>query len=282
MLSHNRSLRFVQALVVLASVASTAVAQDARVRAFHASPDAPNVDVLVNDVVTIVNLPYGEITDYLTVPAGTYNFKVVPTGASEPVVIDADVTLQSGTDTTVAATKVLAEIEPLVITDDNLLDGSRARLKFAHVSPNAPPVDIAIAGGQVLFGNVSFQEVSEYRFGAPGVYDLEVRLAGTDTVVLALPDVEVTANAVYTVFAVGLVESTPPLDARAFLDQGCIVDFDFNGIVDVQDIIAYALAFDRGETRADFDGNGLINREDFFAFLLKWDVSDEDCNCRDQ
>jgi len=279
MLPQIRALRFVQVFAILASLAAAAVAQDARVRALHASPDAPNVDVLVNDEIAVTNLPYGEVTGYLTLPPGTYNFKVVPTGASEPVVIDADVMLAADTDTTVAATNVLAEIEPLVIADDNFLDGSRARLKFVHASPNAPAVDIAISGGPVLFADVEFQEVTQYRFGAPGVYDLEVRLAGTDTVVLPLPGVEVTANAVYTVVAVGLVEGTPPLGALALLDQRCIVDFDFNGIVDVQDIIAYALAFDAGEPRCDFTGDGLINREDFFDFLLKWDVSDEDCNC---
>jgi PKD repeat protein len=42
------------------------------------------------------------------------------------------------------------------------------------------------------------------------VYDLEVRLAGTFTVVLTLPDVALDANLVYTVFAMGFAAGGPP------------------------------------------------------------------------
>ena len=51
------------------------------VRVLHGSPDAPSVDVFVNDgkVDALSGLEFGKITDYVKVPAGTYAIKVCAT-----------------------------------------------------------------------------------------------------------------------------------------------------------------------------------------------------------
>jgi hypothetical protein len=192
----------------------------ARVRVVHASPDAPAVDILVNDAVALSNVPFTAVSDYLSVPAGTYNVKVVPTGATTPVVIEADLTVAGGTDYTVAAVGQLASIEPLVLVDNNAKPAmGNAHVRFVHASPDAPAVDIAVAGGgPVLFGNVAFKEAQGPIPVPAGTYDLEVRLAGTSTVVLPLPGVAVADQTVYTVFAMGLAGGTPALQAVPAVD----------------------------------------------------------------
>jgi subtilisin family serine protease len=175
----------------------------ARVRVAHLSPDAPNVDILVNDALAFADIPFQEITGYAMLPPGTYNVKVVPAGATEPVVIEADLTLEAGTDYTVAAVNVLASIEPLVLVDDNSDPAAgESRVRFVHAAPSAPAVDIAVTGGPILFSDIEFKEVGDYLAVAAGTYDLEARLAGTDTVVLSLPGVTVEDGKVYTVYAV--------------------------------------------------------------------------------
>ena len=192
----------------------------ARVRVVHASPDAPAVDILVNDAVVLSNVPFTAVSDYLSVPAGTYNVKVVPTGATTPVVIEADLTVAGGTDYTVAAVGELANIEPLVLVDNNAKPAmGNAHVRFVHASPDAPAVDIALAdGGPVLFGNVAFKEAQGPIPVPAGTYDLEVRLAGTSTVVLPLPGVMVADQTVYTVFAMGLAGGEPALQAVPAVD----------------------------------------------------------------
>lgn len=63
---------------------------------------APTVDVLANDGVLFAALsnPNEASGD---VPAATYNAKVVPTGATDPVVFEADLALAEGTSTIVYA-----------------------------------------------------------------------------------------------------------------------------------------------------------------------------------
>jgi hypothetical protein len=49
---------------------------DAKLRAAHAVPDAPAVDVLVNGNVAVPDLAFGHVTGYLEVPAGEYDLAI--------------------------------------------------------------------------------------------------------------------------------------------------------------------------------------------------------------
>lgn len=214
-------------LVVIASLAlalltfSSASAADgkARVRVVHASPDAPAVDVLVNGARAFTNAPFKGITQYAALDPATYNVQVVPTGAAQPVVIRADLALKADTDYTVVAVGNLANVEPLVLTDNNAAPAAgKAHVRFVHASPDAPAVDIAVKGGPVVFSNVAFKGIGSYAPVDAGTYDLEVRLAGTNTVALAVPGVKLNAGTVYTIFAMGLAGGQPSLQAVASAD----------------------------------------------------------------
>ncbi|MBN1937848.1 MAG: DUF4397 domain-containing protein [Anaerolineae bacterium] len=206
-------------LVLALSLAVPAFAQSgARVRVVHASPDAPAVDVLVNGGVAFANAPFKGITGYAPLATGTYNIKVVPTGETTPVVIEADLTLEAK-DYTVVAVGKLADIEPLVLVDNNATPAAgKAHVRFVHVSPDAPAVDIAVKGGPVLFSNIAFKEVGDYLPVDAATYDLEVRLAGTSNVVLSVPGLALADRTVYTVFAMGLAGGEPALTAVPSVD----------------------------------------------------------------
>ncbi len=190
----------------------------ARVRVLHASPDAPAVDVWVNGSKVFSEIEFEESTNFAEVPAGTYNVQVVPAGLTEPVVIEADLDLMAGIDYVVAATDVLAEITPVILTaDGSTPDAGNGWVRFLHASPDAPAVDIALAdGGAVLFENIAFQESGAYLPVPAGSYDLEARLAGTNTVVLGLR-VVVADGSVATAVATGLAADIGVLENFYFI-----------------------------------------------------------------
>jgi len=190
----------------------------ARVRVLHASPDAPAVDVWVNGSKVFSDIEFEESTSFVEVPAGTYNVQVVPAGLTAPVVIEADLDLMAGIDYVVAATDVLAEITPVVLTaDGSTPDAGNGWVRFLHASPDAPAVDIALAdGGAVLFENIAFQESGAYLPVPAGSYDLEARLAGTNTVVLGLR-VVVQDGSVSTAVATGLAADIGILENFYFI-----------------------------------------------------------------
>lgn len=194
-------------LVLLVSVgfaSAMTFPNTAKVRVLHASPDAPPVDVWVNGAQTLSAVDFKDVTDYVEVPKGTYEFNVVPAGMTEPVVIDATLDLKPFKDYTVIAIDTLSEIRPLVLTDNRFsVPPRKAPVRFVHASPDAPAVDIAVKNGPVVFSSVSFGEQSRYAMLDSGTYDLEVRVAGTDIVALDLPGVSVQSGIAYTAIAVG-------------------------------------------------------------------------------
>ena len=208
-------------LVLSLALATSALAADgmARARVVHASPDAPAVDIWVNGSVAFSNAPFKGITNYAELAPGSYQVQVSPTGATEPIVIDATLDLAADTDYTVVAVGELANIEPLVLIDNNAAPAAgKAHVRFVHASPDAPAVDIAVTGGPVLFSNIPFKGTGDYLPVDAGTYDLEARLAGTETVALSVPGVTLEEGNVYTIFAMGLAGGEPALTAVPSVD----------------------------------------------------------------
>jgi hypothetical protein len=182
--------------------------ETAKVMAIHASPDAPGVDLYVDDQKVATNLTFPNNSAYLTVEAGTRNVKVKATGTTVTP-IDADLDVMANTTYSVFAIDELASIEPLVLIDDLTAPAAgKAHLRFLHLSPDAPAVDIALDGGAVVIPNVAFKGYTAFLPLDAGTYDLEVRVAGSSTVALDLDPVTLTAGKIYTVFAKGFLAGT--------------------------------------------------------------------------
>ena len=186
----------------------TAPALKARVMTVHASPNAPAVDLLVDNAVAGTGLAFPNSTAYLEVRNGTRNVKVNVSGTSTTV-INADLPVTAGSSYTVFAADSVSKIAPVVLADDLTTPASgKAHVRFVHLSPNAPAVDVAVTGGPVLFANKSFKGYTAFTPVDAGTYNLEVRLAGTATVALPLPGITLTAGKIYTVFARGFAGGT--------------------------------------------------------------------------
>lgn len=188
--------------------------QKARLMVVHASPNAPAVDVRVNNAVALTGLAYSDNSDYASVNAGQTNLKVSPAGTTT-YVIDANVNLMANNNYSVFAIDSVSKIKAALVSDNLATPAAgKAHVRFFHFSPNAPSVDIALAGGAVLFGDRSFNDqgtntaLANFTPVDAGTYNLEVRLAGETTVVLPLPNINLTAGKIYTVFAKGFVTGT--------------------------------------------------------------------------
>ena len=179
---------------------------DACINGVHASPNAPAVDVYLDGAAALEGLEFGSISGWVSVPAGDHQVQVTPTGEAAAV-IDAMVTLEAGAAYHLAATGLVAEIAPAIYQVDlSMLEPEMARIGVLHTAPDAPAVDIAVTGGDVLVENLEFPNASGHLVVPAASYDLEVRPTGTEDVALALPGVALEAGMVYDVFAIGLLE----------------------------------------------------------------------------
>ena len=172
----------------------------------HASPNAPGVDLLVDDQkVNSSALVYPTNTGYLSVNAGTRNVKVNVAGTSTTVT-NANLPFLKDGNYSLFAVDSVSKISAILLSDDLTAPASgKAHVRFVHLSPDAPAVDVAVTGGGVVFNNISFKNGTSFTPLDAGTYNLEVRVAGTSTVALPLPGIALSAGKIYTVFAKGFL-----------------------------------------------------------------------------
>ena len=168
------------------------VLESATIRVLHASPDAPNVNVLIDGDTFVEGAPFKAGTGFSVVRPGTYSVQVdgiTPGGTA--TVISADVTLDADTETTVIAVGGVANIAPLLITNErSAVTGGNFRATVVHAAPNAPAVDVYVTApgadlsASAALGSFSFQGSLGPVDVAAGDYQIRVTVAGDATAVV--------------------------------------------------------------------------------------------------
>ena len=183
-------------------------------RVVHASPDAPAVDVYVDNESVLTDVPFGEVSDYQTLAGGTRNVTITAAGDREAVVFDGTVTLDPRSVNTLAATGQVDGEEstflPVLYRDDALEPGAdEAALSVVHLSPDAPAVDVTTEDGTVLAENVTFRNASDYATVPAGDYTVEIREATPDAdgEVLLSQSVSLEGGAAYSAMGIGLASA---------------------------------------------------------------------------
>lgn len=215
--SHNMLLR-----------ASAEVSMDkgAYVRVLHAATKAPNVDVYVNDKLTIPDLRYREFTDYIKLQPGTYNIKVYPINDKTKAVINSDVKIEPNTVTTLVAYSQDRNLSILPIKETPLQfpTEKKAKIRISHLIENIPPVDIYLSDGTLLYKNVNFKDLTKYIELPPNNYIIDMKLTDTDISMLYVPNINLNGENYYTLYLIGLVNDYPgpqmliPLDGITYLN----------------------------------------------------------------
>lgn len=190
------------------------------VRILHAIPGASSVDIYVNNAPILRNISYKQFSNYLPITTGTYNIKIYAAGTTANPVVNTNLFIPAFSIITVAAIGKLPNVSLLPIADKSNvpLHPGKAEIRFINLSPDAPPLDITLPNGKILFKNAAYKEIGEYISVDNGVYTLQLRTAGTEKVVLHIPNIRIRPRHYYTVYAVGFTSGNPPLQALIPLD----------------------------------------------------------------
>ena len=180
------------------------------VRVFHASPNAPAVDIYVNGGLAFKNLSFKDFTEYVQLPMGQYKIEVFPAGQKESPVLTQNVQVPTKQVITIAAAGNLDDLQliPYVEQTAEDLPVNESKLRAIHLSPDAPDVDVLI-DGNIAFSNIGFMDATYYNQLPSRSYNVKVNVASTENTVLAL-EVELKSQKVYTIYVVG-----NPLDLSA-------------------------------------------------------------------
>lgn len=192
------------------------------VRVFHASPNAPAVDIYVNGGLAFKNLSFKDFTEYVQLPMGQYKIEVFPAGQKESPVLTQNVQVPTKQVITIAAAGNLDDLQliPYVEQTAEDLPVNESKLRAIHLSPDAPDVDVLI-DGNIAFSNIGFMDATYYNQLPSRSYNVKVNVASTENTVLAL-EVELKSQKVYTIYVVG---NPPDLSAIQSLDGVTFVRF---------------------------------------------------------
>lgn len=183
----------------------------ASLRVIHLSPDAPNVDVFLNEAgsAAVNDLGFAEGTPYVTTPAGSYRIDLAPTGGSvgDAVLTKNGVMLEGGRRYTAVALDEVSQLDALALEDnfDGLANGN-IRVRPIHAAVAVGQVDIwnipSTGSPTLLYENVDFSVVGTYLDLPAGAYILgfDVNDDLSPDVVFSIPALP--AGTVANVFAV--------------------------------------------------------------------------------
>jgi hypothetical protein len=182
-------------------------ADNAQVSILHGVPGA-TVDVYANGNALLKNFKPGTLTDPQSLPAGSYDLKVVKAGdgADGDAVIEADnVKVPGGANITVVA-HLNEDGDPSLtpfVNDVSKIPAGKARITVRHTAA-APAVDVR-AGGDPVFTNLSNPDEKSAEVDA-GTVKADVVLKGTDDVVIGPASLNLAEGTSTIVYAWGSAE----------------------------------------------------------------------------
>ncbi len=164
-------------------------------RALHASPDAPDVNIIVNGTTVLTDVPYTVGSGFLPVTETTQVQveAIIPGGNG--IVIDETLPLAFNTEYTVIASGTVgAPIDALVIENpaDELVTVGNFRAQVVHAATAAPPVDVYVtaqdadltASAPVNSAPLSFEDFTDQVEVPAGNYQIRITLANDPATVV--------------------------------------------------------------------------------------------------
>jgi hypothetical protein len=160
-------------LVGCSSDDSDHVVENSHLRVFHASPDAPKVDVWLDGKKALMAVDYQQSSGKITLPAGVHTVQIeaiLPDGSTLTVLEETSLDLMANTEYNVVATGKAAllgqgkatSFAP-AISSRGEMTGDGARVQAIHAAPDAPMVDIFITAPDAdLMGVTPFADDLAY------------------------------------------------------------------------------------------------------------------------
>ncbi|MBP0726503.1 DUF4397 domain-containing protein [Bacillus sp. RG28] len=192
---------------------SNSLTESSYIRVLHASPDFPPIDLFIDGIETFKMINYKNATQYAHLSPDHHSLDVYLTEDRSNPIISVILPVEPNVYYTVAAAGKNESLTLLPYIDNTFLPNNESKARFLHLTSELPALDLAVKDGDVVFGNISFSELSDYLPLSPMTVDLEVRISGTKIVVLSLPNLRFEANKIYHLILTGTTEGERSLEA---------------------------------------------------------------------
>jgi len=126
------------------------------VRVAHGVPGAPAVDIYLNDTLAVPSLQFGQMTEHIALPTGSYSVSLRGAG-SETNLLNADVGVEAGQAVTIAALGTPDDVTAQVLTDNIAgISASEARLSLVNGLGDGQTLTATLPDGTSLGNDLAF------------------------------------------------------------------------------------------------------------------------------
>jgi hypothetical protein len=181
----------------------------ANFKVLNASQVPSPLNVLVDNNLTLSNVPYAAASNYVSVATGNHSFTVQATATPGANLLTLQTNLAAATDTSIVLSGSAGALVGTVLADNNLPPPvGRARLRFVNSSPNLGPVDIYINFSKQVSGLATnapsaYNELTaDTTIGTP--FEFDFNIAGTTTAVLKMPNTTLVGGHTYSIYLIGV------------------------------------------------------------------------------
>lgn len=222
--------------VALGANSASAAEQDPKpqgwARVAHLSPDTTSVDVTLTAVAggqvlfDLTDVAYGDVSDYVRLPAGAYVAELTPTGSADDAApaLSQLINVKEGEPLTFAVLGANADLTAKVISDDLTppADG-QARVRVIQASTVAENVDIQTIMGKTIAAGVKGKEVTGYATVEDGPWDLQLFADAKKS----LASIDLVSGSVNTLLV--LDNASGGLTIKAISDSGSVTETPVGG-----------------------------------------------------
>lgn len=168
----------------------------AYVSLYHASPDAPYLDITVDEQKLDADpLQYADYTGYRRFNSGVQRVRINPWGG-DYTVVDKRMSFEKSKNYSIFLVNEYSDLDMMVLENDAVVPGKdKALLRFINLSPDTPSVNLRQEdAGNLLASNKGFKEATDFVEVDANQYTFSVRNAETDEALLTVPTVAMKAG----------------------------------------------------------------------------------------
>lgn len=177
---------------------------------FHASPNAPDLDVLLDDQ-RLFNQPlkYTDYFSYRRFYTGNRDLSFNAHNASN-VLTDTSYNFQADKAYSVFVINELDALSTLIVQDSvDTLNEGKAWIRMIHLSPDGPAVNLTVGDASTpTFANQQYRQAAGFIEVDADDYTMRLTAATGGAVLATVPETELRSRGIYTVVVRGFV--TPP------------------------------------------------------------------------
>lgn len=180
----------------------------AQFKVVNASMVGSPLNVFVNRVLLLSNIPYTGASAYQTTTAAMPTLTVEPTATPGAVLLSINPSLTPGTDSSIVLEGPAGALTAAILPDNNLPPAfGNTRVRFVNASVNVAALDVFVDFSKQISnlpqnsGAYSLEIVADAVAGT--AYQFGFNVAGTAQTLLTLPAVTLLGGKTYTIYVIG-------------------------------------------------------------------------------